>query len=102
MFRVTRSGEESVLYSFKGGSDGAVPEGELIAVGGLLYGTTSHAGSVHGAATQQLPTSGQEAVLHNFFPGAPSDGETLSDRQARSTCRGPQYRFHDHRWRERM
>ena len=31
---------ESVVYSFKGGTDGSVPEGDLINVGGMLYGTT--------------------------------------------------------------
>src|ERR1700722_18639392 len=30
-----------VIYSFKGGKDGAVPIGPLVDVGGTLYGTTS-------------------------------------------------------------
>jgi uncharacterized repeat protein (TIGR03803 family) len=36
-----KTGTETVLYSFTGGADGAVPEASLINVAGTLYGTTS-------------------------------------------------------------
>ena len=39
------TGHEVVLYGFQGGADGGVPFGGLIAVGGLLYGTTYKGGS---------------------------------------------------------
>jgi uncharacterized repeat protein (TIGR03803 family) len=45
VFRITLSGEEKVLHSFAGGSDGAVPKAGLIDVGGTLYGTTSDGGT---------------------------------------------------------
>jgi uncharacterized repeat protein (TIGR03803 family) len=44
------NGAENVLHSFGYGSDGATPLGELIAVKGTLYGTTS-AGGAYGKGT---------------------------------------------------
>ena len=44
VFSLTRSGAETVLYSFNGGSDGANPSGSVVALGGKLYGTTSAGG----------------------------------------------------------
>ncbi len=49
VFKLTRSGTESILYSFKGarGSDGCEPRGSLTAdAAGTLYGTTQ-AGGTH-------------------------------------------------------
>jgi uncharacterized repeat protein (TIGR03803 family) len=40
-----KSGVQKVLYSFANGSDGAEPEGALIAVNGTLYGTTLSGGN---------------------------------------------------------
>jgi uncharacterized repeat protein (TIGR03803 family) len=40
VFEVSPSGKERVLYSFKGGKDGAQPSGGLTAVDGTLFGTT--------------------------------------------------------------
>jgi uncharacterized repeat protein (TIGR03803 family) len=45
IFSVTTAGAEKVVYSFRGGSDGAYPEAGLINVGGTLYGTTTGGGS---------------------------------------------------------
>ena len=39
VYSITTSGEEKVLYRFKGGSDGRGPNG-LIYINGMLYGTT--------------------------------------------------------------
>jgi uncharacterized repeat protein (TIGR03803 family) len=39
VFKISPSGAESVLYNFKGGTDGANPD-DLIDVNGVLYGTT--------------------------------------------------------------
>jgi uncharacterized repeat protein (TIGR03803 family) len=38
------SGQERVVYSFRAGTDGAYPQGPLLAVGSTLYGTTSFGG----------------------------------------------------------
>jgi len=47
IFSVTTDGVETVLHSFGSGSDGAVPLGGLIDVGGALYGTTEYGGSAN-------------------------------------------------------
>jgi uncharacterized repeat protein (TIGR03803 family) len=74
VFKLSSSGEESVLHSFAGGgSDGANPEGGLIAdSAGNLYGTTAGAGSgtgcgIYGCGTVfKLDTDGTETVLYMF------------------------------------
>jgi uncharacterized repeat protein (TIGR03803 family) len=74
VFEVTPSGVESVLYSFQGGTDGALPlDGPILDKAGNLYGTTSAGGNGYGTVFE-LSTSGEETVLHRF-KGAPSDGD---------------------------
>ncbi len=71
VFKVTRSGEVMLVYSFTGNSgDGAVPYGSLIHDGsGNLYGTTS-AGGTHGSGTVfKLNGTGKETVLYSFKGG---------------------------------
>jgi uncharacterized repeat protein (TIGR03803 family) len=72
---------ETVLYSFKGGSDGATPIAGLIADNqGALYGTTAGGGSGNNGTVFKLmpPAQGQmawtETALYNFKGG--SDGAT--------------------------
>jgi len=76
VYTVSTSGEERVLYSFKGGSDGVLPVAGLIALNGTLYGTTSGGGSTdcaYGCGTVfAVNTSGAESVLYSFKGG--SDG----------------------------
>jgi uncharacterized repeat protein (TIGR03803 family) len=78
VFGVTTSGSEHVVYSFKGGSDGATPFASLIAVNGKLYGTTYGGGSTRcagGCGTVfEVNTAGRERILHRF-KGYPHDGE---------------------------
>jgi uncharacterized repeat protein (TIGR03803 family) len=50
VFEVTPNGVESVLHSFQGGSDGALPSGNLINVGGTFYGTTNQGGGTGAGA----------------------------------------------------
>jgi uncharacterized repeat protein (TIGR03803 family) len=49
------SGRERVLYSFKGGKDGAAPRSGVIEVNGVLYGTTQYGGgngcNIYGCGT---------------------------------------------------
>jgi uncharacterized repeat protein (TIGR03803 family) len=82
VFEVAPSGVESVLYSFQGGSDGSLPSGKLINVGGALYGTTNQGGGT-GCGSNGLPGPGcgtvfkvtplgVENVVHSFQGG--SDG----------------------------
>jgi uncharacterized repeat protein (TIGR03803 family) len=74
VFEVTPSGTETVIYSFAGGTDGSAPVAPLI-VGnnGVLYGTTTQAGSSDYGVVFSITTSGAETVLHTFT-GPSSDG----------------------------
>jgi uncharacterized repeat protein (TIGR03803 family) len=44
LFRIGPTGEETVVYRFQAGRDGANPESAMIAVRGVLYGMTSAGG----------------------------------------------------------
>ena len=77
VFATTPSGGETVLHRFKGyPHDGAQPLGSLVAVNGMLYGTTWLGGGgpcadYQGCGTVfQVSASGKERVLHHF-KGAP-------------------------------
>jgi uncharacterized repeat protein (TIGR03803 family) len=75
VFSITTSGQERVLYSFKGGKDGSSPEASLIDVNGTLFGTTYSGGGNRcykqaGCGTVfAVATSGKETVLHRFTGG---------------------------------
>jgi uncharacterized repeat protein (TIGR03803 family) len=63
----------TTVYSFTGEADGRSPEGGLVAVGNLLYGTTYTGGKKSLGVVYALdPATGKETVLHSFT-GA-SDG----------------------------
>jgi uncharacterized repeat protein (TIGR03803 family) len=69
VFKVDASGSESVLYSFKGGLDGATPyDGLAMDSAGNLYGTTYGGGSGPGVVFE-LDSAGTETVLHAFTNG---------------------------------
>jgi uncharacterized repeat protein (TIGR03803 family) len=63
---------ERVVYNFKGGSDGAAPEGELISIGGVLFGTTAEGGNLNGSnlnygtVYRLNPASGIEKAVYRF------------------------------------
>ena len=61
----------TVLYSFTGGADGALPEGKLIMdTAGNLYGTSegNRTGTTQGSVFKLSP-SGMFTLLHNFGTG---------------------------------
>jgi uncharacterized repeat protein (TIGR03803 family) len=69
------TGAETVVYTFKGGNDGANPYANLIEVRGKLYGTSANGGASYygfGTVYEVNPTTGNETVLHSFQGG--SDG----------------------------
>ena len=78
VFKIASDGVESVLYAFKGGSDGAVPYAGVIAdAAGNLYGTTSEGGTcvqTNCGTIFKLAPDGTETVLYSFQGG--SDGRT--------------------------
>src|SRR4029078_584373 len=81
VFRITPAGEETVLYSFPGGSEnGANPYGALVqGLDGSFYGTTGHGGNnlcVGGCGSLfKITPTGTETVLH-LFGASILDGAT--------------------------
>jgi uncharacterized repeat protein (TIGR03803 family) len=70
VFKVTQSGQETVLYNFAGGTDGSTPEaGLLLDSTGNLYGTTFAGGTNNVGTVFKVNQSGQETVLYNFAGG---------------------------------
>ncbi len=68
MFKVSKTGTETVLYSFAGGpSDGCNPYGGLIRdAAGNLYGNTSSCGAYNWGTIYKVDTAGKETVLYSF------------------------------------
>jgi uncharacterized repeat protein (TIGR03803 family) len=78
VYGISTSGSEKVLYAFEGGSDGKSPQGSLVNVNGMLYGTTPQGGGgsrcEFGCGTAySISTTGTEQVIHRFTGGR--DGE---------------------------
>jgi uncharacterized repeat protein (TIGR03803 family) len=65
VFRISTSGNERVMYSFRGPPDGESPLAGLINVNGTLYGTTQVGGSGRGTVFS-VSSGGAEHVLHSF------------------------------------
>lgn len=78
VFKITRSDKESVLYRFKGGSDGAYSSGPLTDIGGTLYGMTSQGGDSTCACGTvfKISASGAEKVIYRFNGGEDGSGPT--------------------------
>lgn len=77
-YSVTTGGKERELYAFKGSPDGNDPQGNLLAVKGVLYGTTAAGGEYSGRSAGtvfRVSTSGQEKVLYSFVGYSPG-GDT--------------------------
>jgi uncharacterized repeat protein (TIGR03803 family) len=75
VYKLTPSGtawNESVVYRFLGGNDGADPLTSLTKSGGLLYGTTFYGGTSHNGIVYSVTPTGTETVVHGFLGG--SDG----------------------------
>jgi uncharacterized repeat protein (TIGR03803 family) len=94
VFRIASDGPESILYAFRGGTDGAAPWSSLVEdANGNLYGTTTSGGQTRpckhdkqsgGCGTVfKLAPDGTETVLYAFTGGsdggAPAFGSLLLD-----------------------
>jgi uncharacterized repeat protein (TIGR03803 family) len=75
VFKLAADGTETVLYAFKGGSDGVAPVGSLVADrSGNLYGDTASGGSYMGSACAdrgcgtvfEIASNGTETILYAF------------------------------------
>jgi uncharacterized repeat protein (TIGR03803 family) len=84
VFKLTPAGQETVLYSFQGGTDGSVPgAGVITDAKGNLYGTT-YTGGLSGLGTVFLLTpSGRERILHSFKGG--TDGASPASALVRDS-----------------
>jgi uncharacterized repeat protein (TIGR03803 family) len=72
VFKLTKTGKERVLYSFKGAADGANPAAGLVRdQAGNLYGTTYQGGTFWDGIVFKLDPTGKETVPHSF---ASTDG----------------------------
>ncbi len=74
VFRISKSGTETILYSFTG-TDGQYPFATLLRdSAGTLYGTTSAGGTYSDGTVFKLTKQQKETVLHSFAGG--KDGAT--------------------------
>jgi len=86
VFEIAPDGTETVLYSFKGGTDGYKPESVLVRdKAGNLYGTTYFGGSTEQCGTVfKVAPDGTETVLHRFvhtIDGCNTDTGVILDRK---------------------
>ena len=71
VFEITAAGKMVVLYSFKGGTDGATPLAGLYrGLSGNLFGTTSAGGATGNGTVFEVTPKGVEKVLYSFKGGA--------------------------------
>lgn len=71
VFKVDKSGNETVLYSFQGGQgDGCNPYGGLVRdAEGNLYGTTPSCGNSNNGTVFVVAKNGNSRLLHSFAGG---------------------------------
>ena len=75
VFMISPTGKESILYSFKGSTDGACPEGPLlIGRNGNFYGTTISGGADDDGTVFRITPTGKESILYNFEGGTDGEG----------------------------
>lgn len=72
IFKVTRTGTETVLHNFAGGADGSTPRaGNLILINDVLYGLTQHGGTDDAGTVYSIKPDGSAySVIHSFGGGA--------------------------------
>jgi uncharacterized repeat protein (TIGR03803 family) len=79
VFKLAPAGQETVLVTFTGGTDGALPYGGLVRdSAGNLYGTTSAGGAFQWGNIFKLDKTGKETVLYSFTGG--TDGSCPMSR----------------------
>ena len=81
VFRLDRTGKETVLHSFSDGADGSGPQAGLVRdEEGNLYGTTPYGGTSGNGVVFKLDPAGKETILYTFTGltdgGAPFGGLT--------------------------
>jgi len=70
VFKVDKTGQYSVIYSFTGGADGGQPNTSLIRdAAGNLYGVTIGGGAFYHGTIFKVDKNGNESVLYSFAGG---------------------------------
>jgi uncharacterized repeat protein (TIGR03803 family) len=78
VFKVSSTGKETLLYTFTGGTDGGLPNGELLRDNsGDIYGTTQLGGAFGEGTVFKVDSNGNETVLYSFNTNN-NDGRTPS------------------------
>jgi uncharacterized repeat protein (TIGR03803 family) len=94
VFKLHKSGKETLMYGFSGGTDGANPYAGLVRdAKGNLYGTTNQGGASGFGTVFKLDKNGKETLLHTFT-GAGGDGAFPYDdlvRDAKGNLYGPTF-----------
>jgi uncharacterized repeat protein (TIGR03803 family) len=81
VYKISDSGEYTVLHAFTGPPDGSEPAGELMLDHeGNIYGTTTGGGSYGAGTLFKIAHSGQFAILHSFTGGSPN-GTLIRDER---------------------
>lgn len=77
VFKLDRTGQESVVYNFTGGNDGGYPyAGVVLDKKGNLYGTTYIGGASDQGTVFKLTPAGKETVLYSFTGGVDGSNPT--------------------------
>jgi uncharacterized repeat protein (TIGR03803 family) len=67
VFKLSQSGQQTILHNFTGGADGSTPEGSLILnAAGNLFGTTMAGGASNAGTVFKITRNGKETVLYSF------------------------------------
>jgi uncharacterized repeat protein (TIGR03803 family) len=84
LFRMTPAGAVTILHSFVGGEDGALPlDGVIQGRDGFLYGTTEYGGSANLGTVFRATLDGAVTMLHSFDGGAEGARPTAALVQSR-------------------
>jgi len=79
VYKLDKTGHETVLYTFTGGADGNRPYAGVIRdAGGNLYGTTFFGGAQNAGVVYKVDTAGQQTVLHAFGGGGNDGGNAFA------------------------
>jgi uncharacterized repeat protein (TIGR03803 family) len=70
VFRISTTGQERVLYSFRGRTNGIEPAASLVDENDTLYGTTTLGGKYHHGTIFSVSLTGKERLLYSFSGGA--------------------------------
>lgn len=70
IYRLSPSGQQTVLYTFTGMADGGIPGDVILDSAGNIYGSTYGGGAAGFGVVYKVDPSGRETVLYSF-PGGP-------------------------------